>query len=118
MATDGRIRETNRKAWDLRASVHVSSPFYAVDAFVERGELSLRPPERALVGDVNGKHLLHLQCHFGLDTLSWARLGAHATGVDFSAVSIEMAQRLSEESGTPARFVCADVQELSNGLGT
>src|SRR5215472_13013632 len=63
----------NRHAWDLRTRAHLQSAFYDVPSF-RNGRITLRPPEREELGDVSGRTLLHLQCHFGLDTLSWARL--------------------------------------------
>jgi SAM-dependent methyltransferase len=69
------------------------------------------------VGDVTGLRLLHLQCHIGTDTISWARLGADVTGVDFSRGAIEAAQRLAEQAGVVGRFVCADVHEAVEALG-
>ena len=68
------------------------------------------------MGDVAGKTLLHLQCHFGMDTLSWARLGAQVTGVDFSDEAIRLAQSLSQELNLPARFICSDLYELDSVL--
>jgi SAM-dependent methyltransferase len=103
--------EANAAAWDLRTAVHLESSYYALDAF-KGGALSLKPPERALLGDPSGLRLLHLQCHFGLDTLSWARLGAEVTGVDISPASIAAATQLAEELGIEAGFVCADVHSL------
>lgn len=107
----------NRKAWDLRTQIHFASSFYDVSAF-KRGAISLKPPELELVGDPKGKSLLHLQCHFGLDTLSWARIGAKATGIDFSSVSIRTAKQLAEEVAIPARFLYGDVSRLDEVLGT
>ncbi|MDA0256858.1 MAG: class I SAM-dependent methyltransferase [Chloroflexi bacterium] len=72
--------------------------------------------DRTEVGEVAGKTLLHLQCHFGRDTLSWARLGAEVTGLDFSEAAIAAARRLSDESGTPGRFLVADLYESPNVL--
>lgn len=106
---------SNRKRWDSLVPVHVKSRFYSVAAF-KTGKSSLQPIELAEVGDVRGKDLLHLQCHFGMDTLSWARMGARVTGVDFSTVAIRMAQTLSKELGIPARFVCSDVYDLPRHL--
>jgi len=71
---------------------------------------------RASVGSVDGLDLLHLQCHFGLDTLSFARLGARATGLDFSPVAVELARGLATETGLDATFVEADSQHLPNDL--
>src|SRR5207245_4913253 len=68
------------------------------------------------LGDVRGRTLLHLQCHFGLDTLSWARRGALVTGADFSPVGIETARALADELGLEARFVCSELYDLPNRL--
>src|SRR6185312_10967955 len=68
------------------------------------------------VGDVAGRDLLHLQCHFGLDTLSWARLGARVTGVDFSKTAIDFATRLAREAQIEARFVCSNIYDLPTVL--
>jgi SAM-dependent methyltransferase len=70
-----------------------------------------------VLGDVAGRSLVHLQCHFGMDTLSWARLGATVTGVDFSEKAIAAARELSEQSGTPGRFVLSDVYDAAEHLG-
>jgi SAM-dependent methyltransferase len=100
--------EMNRLAWDERAKVHVESTFYDVPGFLA-GKTALREIELAELTGVEGKRLLHLQCHFGLDTLSWARLGARCTGVDISPVAIEQARRLAAQAKLDARFVCSDV---------
>ncbi len=100
--------EMNRAGWDRRAKAHFESRFYDVEGFL-RGETSLREIELAELGDVAGKRLLHLQCHFGLDTLSWARRGAACTGVDISPVAIDQARALAVQTGLAADFVCSDV---------
>ena len=100
--------ELNRVGWDQRAKVHVESEFYDVEGFVA-GQTSLREIELAGMGDVAGKRLLHLQCHFGLDTLSWQRRGAICTGVDISPVAIRKAHELAERTGLKAEFECSDV---------
>ena len=107
----------NRRLWDARTPIHVRSDFYDVDGF-RSGATSLRPLEVEEVGDVAGKRLLHLQCHFGLDTLSWARLGARVTGLDFSSVAIDEASRLARELGLAdaARFVRSDVYDAVAAL--
>jgi SAM-dependent methyltransferase len=108
----------NRALWDVRARVHGSTPaddVYDVESFLS-GRQTLRAIERDLAGDVAGKDLLHLQCHFGMDTLSWARLGAKVTGVDFSAVAVERARELADRAGVPATFVQADTQRLPPNL--
>jgi SAM-dependent methyltransferase len=107
--------ENNRRQWDERTPIHVGSRFYDLEGF-KSGRCSLRPVEIGELGDVAGKRLLHLQCHFGLDTLSWARRGAHATGVDFSTESIAVAKRLAEDLRLDARFVCSNIYELEDNL--
>ena len=103
--------ERNRTAWDLWADLHFDSPFYETEAF-RAGRLTLPAFDREAVGDVTGQRLLHLQCHFGLDTLSWARLGADATGVDFSPRAIALATGLAKACALPATFVEANVLEV------
>jgi SAM-dependent methyltransferase len=103
--------DTNRSWWDGVVPIHEASRGYDRDGFL-RGEKPLCPVERDELGPrVAGKSLLHLQCHFGIDTLNWARLGATVTGVDFSAPAVEAARRLSAESGVPGRFVHANVYD-------
>ena len=107
--------ELNRRWWDEAASIHAASRYYDVPAF-KSGKLTLNSIERAALGDVSGKSLLHLQCHFGMDTMSWARLGARATGVDFSENAIGIARGLNDEVGLDVRFIQSDVYELPNVL--
>lgn len=107
--------ETNRINWNERTPVHAASDFYDVAAF-KAGSMTLKDIEREEVGSVAGKTLLHLQCHFGLDTLSWARLGAQATGVDFSDTAIALARTLNAECGTDVRFIRANVYDLPEVL--
>ncbi|MBC2602306.1 class I SAM-dependent methyltransferase [Puniceicoccus vermicola] len=101
----------NKETWDRRTKVHVESEFYDVASFKE-GRCSLNPVEVKQVGNVEGKSLLHLQCHFGQDTLSWARLGADVTGVDLSVESIEQANSLKHSLGLKANFIESDVVEF------
>lgn len=103
--------ETNRAYWDERAARHGQDAYYDVEGFLA-GASPLREVELALLPDVAGLDLLHLQCHFGLDTLAWARRGARVTGVDFSAVAIERARGLAARAGLAATFVQADAQRL------
>jgi SAM-dependent methyltransferase len=106
---------TNRSMWNEFVPVHEKSALYDVEGF-KRGNSTLRQVEREEVGNVKGKTLLHLQCHFGLDTLSWARLGAKVTGVDFSGKAIALARKLSDELDIDARFVCCNVYDLPKHL--
>ena len=109
--TEAEYFEMNRVAWDCRAKVHFESKFYDVDRFIA-GETSLREIELSELKDVAGKRMLHLQCHFGLDTLSWARKGAVCTGVDISPVAIGQARELAVRTGLEATFVCSDVYDF------
>jgi len=106
-------RVANRDLWDGWTDLHVSSDFYDVDGFVaDPGARPLDSVVREVVGDVSGKRLLHLQCHFGMDTLRFALMGAQVTGVDFSARAVAEARTLAERLSLPATFVEADVTDL------
>src|SRR5881398_416178 len=105
----------NRANWDAWAAINAASANYDVAGF-KAGKLSLNRIEREELGEVAGKSLLHLQCHFGLDTLSWARLGARVTGVDFSDQAIHLAQAISKEVGLDARFICSNIYDLPKVL--
>ena len=105
----------NKKAWDSKTQYHVASPFYDMDSFMQ-GRSSLTPIETALLGDLAGKRVLHLQCHFGQDTISLGRLGATVTGVDFSEAAIEQARQIAIDTCVPARFICCDIYDLVNHL--
>ena len=105
----------NRRWWDGVTPVHFRSRSYDVDGF-RRGASSLLPMEVSELGDVSGKSLLHLQCHFGLDTLSWARRGAIVTGIDFSQEAISTARGLSDHLGVPGRFIESNLYSLPDVL--
>ncbi len=108
--------EANRAVWDAWADAHVRGcPGYPVDAF-KAGQAGMTPNTPDDLGPVAGKDLLHLQCHFGMDTLMWARQGAQVTGVDFSSHAIAHARRLSVETGLDARFVESDIAALADQL--
>lgn len=113
-------RDANRAAWDERVPLHVDSAFYDTPGFLA-GRNTLRDFERREVGSVEGRSLVHLQCHFGQDTLSWGRLGATVTGVDFSGAAIDTARTLALETAdtlaAPATFVQADVYDAVEALG-
>jgi SAM-dependent methyltransferase len=109
-------RGLNRANWDDRVPVHLASEFYDLDGF-RAGASSLRPFEAAEAGDMTGKRLVHLQCHVGLDTLSWARNGALVTGLDFSEPAIEAARSLAAGLAIDASFVRADVYDAVSALG-
>lgn len=83
----------NKKAWNNRVDIHLESDFYNQEAFL-KGKNSIPEIDLKLLGDVKGKSILHLQCHFGQDSLSLARMGAKVTGVDISDKAIETAKKL------------------------
>jgi len=103
----------NKQAWDKRAKVHLGSKFYDVEAFIN-GKSSLNAIELEQVGHVEGKRLLHLQCHFGQDTLSWAREGAVVTGVDLSTQAIEQAEILKKTLALKANFIAKDIYQFGS----
>ena len=106
----------NRSLWDAWTAIHAAGDFYDLDGF-KAGGVRLRPYEIEMIGDVAGKTLLHLQCHFGIDTLSWARLGARVTGADLSPAAVELARSLADELGFPeARFVQSNLYDLPDVL--
>ncbi|MFI5121655.1 MAG: class I SAM-dependent methyltransferase [Vicinamibacteria bacterium] len=109
-------RELNRAWWDERVPIHTASEFYDVEGF-RAGAGRLRPFEVEEVGDVAGKRLLHLQCHFGLDSLSWARLEASVVGLDFSQPAVAAANALAAETRLDGTFVAADVYDARAALG-
>jgi len=111
---DERLK-ANLDAWNQMAGIHAASREYRLAEF-KAGENVLKPIELREVGEVRGKSLLHLQCHFGLDTMSWARLGASVTGVDFSDRAIELARSISGELKIPARFLQANIYDAPDVL--
>ncbi|MDX3429471.1 MULTISPECIES: class I SAM-dependent methyltransferase [unclassified Streptomyces] len=112
-------REANRARWDERVPIHAASDYYDLDAFLA-GRDVLRGFEIAEVGDVTGRTLLHLQCHIGLDTLSWARRGAaQVVGLDFSEPAVEVARGLAGSLGLSqerAAFVPSDVYDAAEAV--
>ncbi|MFT5846028.1 MAG: SAM-dependent methyltransferase [Psychroserpens sp.] len=109
--------EANRKTWNEKVKVHSKSDMYDLDLF-KKGKSSLMLYELKALGDVNGKSLLHLQCHFGQDTLSWSRMGAQCVGVDLSDEGIALATTLNDELNLDATFVCCNVLDTSKHVKT
>ena len=108
--------ESNRVLWDELTQVHLKgSEVYPVEE-LKRGKNVLNAIEIDELGDVEGKKLLHLQCHFGMDTLSWKRLGAIVTGVDISEEAINAAKSLSDELHLDAHFIRANVLDFADKL--
>jgi SAM-dependent methyltransferase len=111
-------QEWNLAWWDERVPIHTASAFYGLDGFLaDPGATTLRRYEVEEMGDVAGRRLVHLQCHFGLDTLSWARRGALVTGLDFSPAAIDAARTAADAAGLDARFVVGDVHDAVALLG-
>ena len=107
--------DVNRKRWNELVDIHAKSGEYRLDEVLAGGS-SLHSLELEALGDVSGKSLLHLQCHFGLDTLSWARLGARVTGVDFSETAVELAKSVAERTKLEAEFVRCNIYDLPDHL--
>lgn len=107
--------KANQELWDEWTEIHVKSRFYDVEGF-KAGKLALDPIEEEELTGVEGKTLLHLQCHFGMTTMSWARKGAIATGMDFSEKAIKYARELNDELGLNCKFVQSDIYDLKNNL--
>jgi SAM-dependent methyltransferase len=118
MTDDGPVSQAfadNQALWNRWVRVHLQSSFYDVEGFVA-GRNSLTAIERALLGDVAGQEVLHLQCHFGQDTLSIARLGARVTGLDFAEVGLRAAADLADRCGLVAHWVHANVLDSQPAL--
>ncbi len=107
--------QKNKAAWNDKTDHHFNSAFYDVDSFV-KGKNSLNKIELDLLDDVTGKTILHLQCHFGMDSISLSRMGAIVTGVDLSDKAIEKAKELALKTNTNAEFICCDLYDLGEHL--
>ncbi|WP_276878275.1 class I SAM-dependent methyltransferase [Chryseobacterium joostei] len=115
MNSENNYLEINRNSWNNRTESHLKSEFYDLKGFLN-GNTSLNDIELNLLGDLQGKSVLHLQCHFGQDTISLGRLGAKVTGVDLSDKAIESARQLAHETQSNANFICCDIYDLPNHL--
>ena len=109
----------NRLSWDERAPIHARSAFYDVDGFVA-GKPAVQPFEVDELGPLGDLRLVHLQCHFGLDTLDLVRLhpGLTAVGLDYSEPAVTEARALADRLGLSSRcsFVVGDVRSASTIL--
>jgi len=115
MNAENNYIEINRQSWNNRTETHLKSAFYALGNFL-KGKSSLNDIELNLLGDIKGKTILHLQCHFGQDSISLSRLGASVTGIDLSDKAIESAQQIAKDCNADARFICCDIYDLPNHL--
>lgn len=111
--SDPNYLEVNRKSWNERVALHVAAPFYNMDAF-RAGHTSLNDIELKLLGDVSGKRILHLQCHFGQDSISLAKMGATVVAIDLSDKAIDAARTLADEMNVDVTFHCCDVYDVPN----
>ncbi|PTN08344.1 class I SAM-dependent methyltransferase [Mangrovibacterium marinum] len=107
--------DINRKLWNARTLIHFDSDFYGVKDFIEGGS-SLQNIELERLGNIKGKKVLHLQCHFGQDSISLSRMGAKVTAVDLSDEAIKRAEQLAKDCGQDVRFICCDLYDLPNQL--
>ncbi len=107
--------EINRQSWNAKVEPHMKSKFYDVESFI-KGRNSIPENDRKLLGDISGKSVLHLQCHFGQDSVSLSRMGAEVTGADISDLAIEAAENLAKTCGTDTHFVCSDLYHLPSKL--
>ncbi|MBK5212896.1 MAG: class I SAM-dependent methyltransferase [Flavobacteriaceae bacterium] len=107
--------ETNRKTWNTKVAIHAESEFYDLKNS-KKGKTSLNAYETKALGDISKRKLLHLQCHFGQDTLSFARMGAKCTGNDISDKAIALAKQLNDELKLDAKFVCCNVLDTSQHI--
>lgn len=105
----------NKKTWNNKTDVHVTSDFYDNESFL-KGKSTLMDIELQLLGDITGKKILHLQCHFGQDTMTFSRMGAKATGVDLSDKAIEKAREFATQLDLDTQFICCDLYDLPNHL--
>lgn len=107
--------DINRKAWNEKTDIHIKSDFYDNKSFL-KGNTTLKSIELGMFGDVKGKTILHLQCHFGQDSISLARLGAKVTAIDLSDNAIANARKFAEQTNTDVEFICCDIFDLPNYL--
>src|SRR5690606_24560614 len=111
METKDNYININKEAWNKKTSFHIESSFYDMPSFLN-GNSTLNSIELELLGNVTDKKILHLQCHFGQDSISLSRMGATVTGVDFSDAAITKARELAETTGTNTQFICCDIYSL------
>ncbi len=115
MNTENNYIEVNRNSWNNRTESHLKSEFYDLEGFLN-GKNSLNEIELNLLGDIKGKTILHLQCHFGQDTISLSRLGAEVTGIDLSDKAIESAKQIAKNTTSNVKFICCDIYDLPDHL--
>ena len=115
MTSESNYVAINKQSWNARTAIHLTSEFYDLEGFIN-GNSSLNDIELKLFGDLKGKSILHLQCHFGQDSISLSRLGAEVTGVDLSDKAIEAAKELAKKTNSETTFICCDIYDLPKHL--
>jgi len=115
MSAEHNYVTVNRQSWNNRTESHLKSEFYDMEGFL-KGNTSLNNIELELLGDVSGKSILHLQCHFGQDSISLSRLGADVTGIDLSDKAIDSARQIAQQAEAASKFICCDIYDLPNHL--
>jgi 2-polyprenyl-3-methyl-5-hydroxy-6-metoxy-1,4-benzoquinol methylase len=115
MISENNYLEVNLNSWNNRVEAHLKSEFYDMEGFM-KGNSSLNEIELKLLGDVKGKSILHLQCHFGQDSISLSRMGARVTGIDLSDKAIQKAEEIAKATQTDAKFICCDLYNLPKHL--
>jgi 2-polyprenyl-3-methyl-5-hydroxy-6-metoxy-1,4-benzoquinol methylase len=115
METHQHYQNINRQSWNNKVEIHLNSEFYDHHNFM-KGKSSLQSIELGLLGDVSGKKILHLQCHFGQDSISLSRLGAKVTGIDLSDKAIDAAKKIAAETQMDTQFICCDLYDLPQYL--
>lgn len=115
MSTENNYLEVNKQSWNNRTDTHITSDFYDLPGFLN-GKSSLNEIELNILGNIKGKSILHLQCHFGQDSISLSRMGASVIGIDLSDKAIQRAQEIAEQTNSTAKFICCDVYDLPNHL--
>ena len=98
----------NQKTWNKWTPTHINSKFYNNEEFKMTGN-SLHSIELNALNNIKNKTLLHLQCHFGQDSISLAKKGANVTAVDFSSASINEAKKLSKLMGIKVNFILDNI---------
>jgi 2-polyprenyl-3-methyl-5-hydroxy-6-metoxy-1,4-benzoquinol methylase len=107
--------DINRQSWNNKVGYHLQSKMYDLEGF-KAGNTSLMDIELGLLGDIKGKKVLHLQCHFGQDSISMSRMGATVTGIDLSDVGIDEARKLAAQTQQNAQFICCNIYDLPQHL--
>lgn len=107
--------DSNKDLWNNKTDVHIDSEFYDNESFL-KGRNSLNPFELEYLGDVTGKKILHIQCHFGQDSISLARMGAKVTATDISDQAIQKGREFNEQCGTDVKFVETDTYHINDHI--